>query len=204
MNSKIEWFLRRPAYQRALMILAIMLLVVAGFVFLFYLPQRETYANLVQQNEQVLSKLREDRRIAADLPRFKAEYEKMKEQLDQALTELPNEKEIPSLLTTIATLAKGNGLDVLLFKPESEKSKGFYAEVPVSLKLIGTYHQVARFFFDVSELPRIVNIDKVSMALGRSKAGATQLTVDCLAVTFRFIEAATGAAKGGNAKGGRK
>ena len=204
MNPKIDWFLRRPAYQRALMILGVMLLVAVGFVFAFYLPQQEEYANLVKQNDQVLSKLQEDRRIAADLPKFKAEYEKMQDQLNQALTELPNEKEIPSLLTTIATLAKGNGLDVLLFKPEKERPQGFYAEVPVSLKLVGSYHQIARFFFDVSELPRIVNIGQVSMTIGKGTGGGTQLAVDCLAVTFRFIEGAPTPAKGGKARGGRK
>lgn len=197
MNPKVEWFLRRPAYQRALMLLAVMALVGVAFVFLLYLPKVEEYSTLQKQNEQVQSKLQEDRRIAANLPRFKAEYERMKEQLDQALTELPNEKEIPSLLTTIATLAKENGLDVLLFKPEKERPQGFYAEVPVSLKLLGSYHQVATFFYAVSDLPRIVNIGKVSISLGKSGAGSTQLAVDCLAVTFRFLEGNPAPGKGG-------
>ena len=197
MNPRVEWFLKRPAYQRALMMLAVMVLVGVAFVFSLYLPKVEEYANLQKQNEQVQSRLQEDRRIAANLPRFKAEYERMKEQLDQALTELPNEKEIPSLLTTIATLAKENGLDVLLFKPEKERPQGFYAEVPVSLKLLGSYHQVAKFFYDVSDLPRIVNIGKVSMTLGKGGAGGTQLAVDCLAVTFRFLEGAPAPGKGG-------
>lgn len=203
MNPKVDWFLRRPAYQRALMILAIMVLVVVAFVFLLYLPKDEEYSTLQRQDQQILAKLQEDRRIAADLPRFKAEYEKMKLQLDQALTELPNEKEIPSLLTTIATLAKENGLDVLLFKPGAERPQGFYAEVPVSLKLQGTYHKVAKFFYDVGALPRIVNIGNVVMSLGRGEAGSTQLSVDCLATTFRFLEGAP-AGQGGKAKGGKR
>ncbi|AMV71819.1 type 4a pilus biogenesis protein PilO [Desulfuromonas carbonis] len=202
MNPRVEWFLRRPAYQRALMILAVMLLVVAAFVFLLYLPKDEEYSSLQQESEKVLAKLQEDRRIAANLPRFKAEYEKMKLQLDQALTELPNEKEIPSLLTTIATLAKENGLNVLRFKPGGERPQGFYAEVPVDLKLVGTFHQIAKFFYDVGDLPRIVNIGKVAMTLGRGGASAgAELSVDCLAVTFRFLEGSAPAApakKGGN------
>jgi type IV pilus assembly protein PilO len=197
MNPRVEWFLQRPAYQRALMLLAVIVLVAIAFVFLLYLPKVEEYSTLQKQNDQVLARLQEDRRIAANLPRFKAEYERMKKQLDQALTELPNEKEIPSLLTTIATLAKENGLDVLLFKPEQERPQGFYAEVPVSLKLLGSYHQVATFFYDVSGLPRIVNIGKVSMTLGKGGSGNTQLAVDCLAVTFRFLEGNEGSGKGG-------
>lgn len=203
MNPRVEWFLRRPAYQRALMMLAVMLLVVAAFVFLLYLPKDEEYSSLQKESEKVLAKLQEDRRIAANLPRFKAEYEKMKLQLDQALTELPNEKEIPSLLTTIATLAKENGLNVLRFKPGGERPQGFYAEVPVDLKLIGTFHQIAKFFYDVGDLPRIVNISKVAMTLGRGGASAgAELSVDCLAVTFRFLEGSAAAAPA--KKGGKK
>ncbi len=196
MNPRVEWFIKRPAYQRALMMLAVMALLVVAFVFLLYLPQDEEYSSLLQQNEKIIAKLQEDRRIAQDLPRFKAEYEKMNVQLAQALTELPNEKEIPSLLTTISSLAKDNGLDVLRFKPHGESPKGFYAEVPVELKLVGTYHQVARFFYDVGDLPRIVNIGKVVMALGKGGGANPELSVDCLAVTFRFLEGST-AAKGG-------
>lgn len=188
MNPRVEWFLRRPAYQRALMMLAVMVLVAVAFVFALYLPKDEELTNLQKENQRVLAKLQEDRRIAADLPRFKAEYQKMRQQLDQALTELPNEKEIPSLLTTIASLAKENGLDVLRFKPGAERPQGFYAEVPVDLKLNGTYHQVAKFFYDVGDLPRIVNIGKVSMAPARGTGDDNKLSVDCLAVTFRFLE----------------
>jgi len=185
------------------MMLAVMLLVVAAFVFLLYLPKDEEYSSLQKESEKVLAKLQEDRRIAANLPRFKAEYEKMKLQLDQALTELPNEKEIPSLLTTIATLAKENGLNVLRFKPGGERPQGFYAEVPVDLKLVGTFHQIAKFFYDVGDLPRIVNISKVAMTLGRGGASAgSELSVDCLAVTFRFLEGSAAAAPA--KKGGKK
>jgi type IV pilus assembly protein PilO len=188
MNPRIEWILRRPAYQRALMLLVLMVLVAVAFFFLLYQPMQEEYSQLQKRRDSLAAKLREDQSIAADLPRFKAEYEKMQKQLEQALTELPNEKEIPTLLTTIASLAKDNGLDVLRFKPGGEKPQGFYARVPVDLKLVGSYHQVAQFFYDVGHLPRIVNISDVTMGSARSSGGSTALSVDCLATTFRFLE----------------
>ncbi len=194
MNARVEWILKRPAYQRALLLLALCGGILAAFVVLVLLPQKEEYENLLKRNQTLLTKVADDRRIAADLPRFKAEYEKMEQQLEQALTELPNEKEIPALLTSIAALAKDNGLDVLRFKPGSEAPKGFYADVPVDLKLVGTFHQIASFFYAVGDLPRIVNIGNVTMA-GPKKAGSeTALSVDCLATTFRFIDAAEAAA----------
>lgn len=190
MNPRVEKFLKLPAYQRGLVLVVLLLLVVGGFVYFLYLPKHEEYQQVLQTAETLQAKLEQDRRIARDLPKFEAEYQRMQQQLDEALTQLPNEKEIPTLLTNIASLAKGQGLDVLRFKPGGEVAKGFYAEVPVELKLSGSYHQIALFFQEVGELPRIVNLGNLTMGGAKTVDGRTTLTVDCLATTFRFIESA--------------
>ena len=138
MNPRIEWLLKRPRYQRLLMLVAVLSVVAGLFIYLLLMPLQEEHSRLIQEDEALERKLVNDRRIASNLPKFKAEYENMVAQLDQALTELPNNKEIPKLLTSIAAAAKGNGLEVLFFKPGKETPKGFYAEVPVSLKLVGS------------------------------------------------------------------
>ncbi|MEZ4484943.1 MAG: type 4a pilus biogenesis protein PilO [Syntrophotaleaceae bacterium] len=140
-----------------------MALILVGFVYFVYLEKHKEYVKLEQTKSSRLAKLQEDRSIADNLPKFKSEYESMKRKLDKALAELPNQKEIPNLLTSIASLAKDNGLDVLQFKPGGEKPQGFYAEVPVSLKLVGSYHEVAMFAYDVSNMARIVNINNLKM-----------------------------------------
>jgi type IV pilus assembly protein PilO len=188
MNPRVEKFLKLPAYQRGLVLCIILFLVVGGFVYFLYLPKHEEYRQLLETGATLQTKLEQDRRIARDLPKFKAEYEKMQQQLAEALTQLPNEKEIPSLLTNIASLAKEQGLDVLRFKPRGEVPKGFYAEVPVELKLSGSFHQIALFFQSVGELPRIVNMGNLAMGNAKTTDGRTVLSVDCLATTFRFIE----------------
>lgn len=186
MNARVEWILKRPAYQRGLMLLGLVGVLIVGFVFLFYMPLLEEYSELEKKNYSLIAKVQGDRRIAADLPKFKAEFQKMEDQLKLSLAQLPNEKEIPTLLSSIASVAKDNGLEVLRFTPGNETPKGFYAEVPVSLKLKGTYHEVAMFFYAVGNLPRIVNLGNVSMGSGTDSG---TLSVDCLATTFRFIEA---------------
>jgi type IV pilus assembly protein PilO len=188
MNPRIEKILKLPFYQRILILATVVALIAGGFVYLVFLPQQEELARLQSRKEVLEKKVQEDRRIAADLGKFKAEYEKMKEQLDLALTELPNEREIPTLLTSIASIAKDNGLEVLRFKPGPEQSKGFYAEVPVELKLVGSFHEVAMFFFAVGDLPRIVNISRVNIGGAKVVDGRASLTIDCLATTFRFVE----------------
>jgi len=195
MDPRIEKILKLPTYQRVLILVVIVCLLVAGFYFLLYQGQLEEYARQEEKLKKVTTKLVENRRIAANLPMFKAEYEKLKSQLDKALTELPDKKEIPSLLTNIGALARQQGLDVLRFKPSKEVVKGFYAEVPVELKLTGAYHDVAMFFDSVGNLPRIVNIDGLKMAGAKVVDDRTSLSIDCRATTFRFIESAEGKAK---------
>ena len=197
MNPRVEKVLRLPAYQRALLLVLILALVVAGFVYLLYLPQQEAYQNLQRRHGALAARLDQERRIAHNLPEFKAEYAKMQKQLDDALAELPNKKEIPTLLTSISALANNSGLDVLRFKPDNEREKGFYAEVPVELSLVGTFPQVTSFFFAVGQLPRIVNISNVTMDGAKSQGGRNLLSVKCLATTFRFIEK-TATSKPGN------
>jgi type IV pilus assembly protein PilO len=115
----------------------------------------------------------------------------MEQQLESALSELPNDREIPTLLTSIASMAKDNGLEVLRFKPGKENPKGFYAEVPVELKLVGSFHQVAMFYQAVSNLSRIVNIGNLNIAVSGGKGNENLLSVECLATTFRFLEEST-------------
>jgi len=188
MNPRVEKILKLPVYQRALIICVLLVLVVGGFAYLLYLPKHEEYQRILDTGNALQAKLEQDRRIARDLPKFRAEYDRMKQQLEQALTQLPNQKEIPALLTSIASLAKDQGLDVLRFKPKGEVVKGFYADVPVELKLVGSYHQIALFFQAVGDLPRIVNVSNLMMGSAKMLGGQNTLSVDCLATTFRFIE----------------
>jgi len=200
MHPTIEKIFNWPLYQRLLLLAGVVALILAGFVYFVYLEKHKEYVQLEQKKSSRLAKLQEDQRIADNLPKFKSEYESMKRKLDRALAELPNEKEIPTLLTSIASLAKDNGLEVLRFKPGNENPKGFYAEVPVSLKLVGSYHEVAMFAYDVSNLARIVNINDLKMGAPKMSAGRNLLSVECLATTFRFVEGGTASNKNNKRK----
>lgn len=104
--------------------------------------------------------------------------------MKEALKLLPNEKEIPNLLRTITALGLDSGLEFVLFSPKSEVPKEFYYEIPVSIQVIGKYHNVAKFFDKVGRMDRIVNIHQVSM--NPNSELSTTLTTNCNAVTFRF------------------
>ncbi|WP_305042486.1 type 4a pilus biogenesis protein PilO [Geoalkalibacter sp.] len=188
MDPRIEKIFKLPRYQRALLLVLLIALIGAGFYFLVYSAQLEEVARLEREQETLTRRLEENRRIARNLDQVRAEYESLQQQLAKALIELPNEKEIPTLLTNISNLAREQGLEILLFKPMGEINRGFYAEVPVDIRLVGSYHDVAMFFHNVGQLPRIVNISNLSMESARREGGSSLLRVDCRATTFRFVE----------------
>lgn len=190
MNPNVEKALKLPAYQRVLLLVLLLVLIAGGCTWFVFLPQQEEYEQMQAENQRLQVKLQQDQRIANNLPKFKAEYEKMKVRLEEALTELPNKQEIPSLLTSLAAVAKDNGLDVVRFQPGGEVNRGFYADVPVSLKLVGTYHQTAMFSYAISKLPRIVNLNNLKLSPIKSEDGRAVLDITCNATTFRFVEQA--------------
>ncbi|PLX78359.1 MAG: pilus assembly protein PilO [Desulfuromonas sp.] len=188
MNPRIEKLFNLPLYQRLLILLVLVLLIAGGYVYMFFMPGMEEIQRLESQSHELDTKLQQDRRIANNLPKFKEEYLKMQEKLDEALTELPDKKEIPSLLTSIAAVAKESGLEIINFKPEPEQKKGFYAVVPVSLKMEGSYHEVAQFSYEIGNLSRIVNLGNLSLTAPKMRDDKMVLGVTCKATTFRFLD----------------
>ena len=188
MDPRIEKVLKLPTKQK-FALLAVVLVVEAALIFYgLYQPKMNAYAGLQQNLDDLQRQIQDNRRIANNLPRYKSEFEQLKKDLDAALTELPNQKEIPSLLTSISNAGKGAGLDFLLFRPKPEVPKDFYAEVPVDIGVSGTFYNMADFFLAVSKLPRIVNISNVNVSDIKTTGGRTVLKVNCLATTFRFLD----------------
>ncbi|MDD2539839.1 MAG: type 4a pilus biogenesis protein PilO [Desulfuromonadaceae bacterium] len=188
MDPNIEKILRLPTKQKIMILVLVSILEAAALVWFLFLPKytelNETKAQLVSLENEINEKTR----VANNLPKLKAEYDQLNQELVLALAELPNSKEIPSLLTSITTLGKSTGLDFLTFRPKPEITKDFYAEVPVDIVVSGSYFSVANFFAAVANLPRIVNITNVSFSDIKSVNNRMMTKVTCLATTFRFLD----------------
>jgi type IV pilus assembly protein PilO len=187
MDPRIEKIIKLPAKQKILIVAVIVAAEIAGAYFLALKPKQELLTQKLTTLDGLKGQIVELKRVAANLPRFKAEYEDLQKKLEAALTELPNQKEIPSLLTAITSAGKGAGLDFLTFRPKGEEPKDFYALVPVDIVVAGTFYNVMNFFNAVSALPRIVNIGNVNFDV-RTERGRTVTKVSCLATTFRFLD----------------
>jgi len=188
MNPKLEKLLKLPLYQRVAILAVLVVLLAGAFTWVVLLPEYEKMGEMDQEISRLEADLIQKQRIANNLPKFKAEFLKLEEQLKAALTQLPNKKEIPSLLTNLATIARDNGLDVVSFSPRAEVSKGFYAEVPGSVDLVGTYHQIAEFAQAVSKLSRIVNLSDLELSSPKVEGDVAVLKIKCKVTTFRFVD----------------
>jgi type IV pilus assembly protein PilO len=188
MDPNVEKILKLPTKQKIMILVLLSVIEAAALVWFLYLPKYKELDGLKTELTKLQGEISDKTRIANNLPKLQVEYEKLNQELAQALTELPNSKEIPSLLTSITTLGKNAGLDFLTFRPKAEVPKDFYADVPVDIIISGSYFSVANFFAAVSNLPRIVNITNVAFSDIKSVNNRMMTKVTCLATTFRFLD----------------
>jgi len=187
MDPQVEKILKLPGKQKLLILILLILIEAGAMVWFLYIPKYKEAQILKGDLDKLQAEVVEKTRVASNLPRMQAEYNMLNSELALALTELPNSKEIPSLLTGITSIGKNAGLDFLVFRPKGEAIKDFYAEVPVDISVSGSYFSVANFFAAVSNIPRIVNITNVSFAEIKNVNNRIMTRVNCLATTFRFL-----------------
>ena len=129
----------------------------------------------------------ENRQIAENRSLWEESVNRLNEELAKAVKELPNSREIPELLRRISSIGKKIGLEFLLFQPMPEITRDFYAEVPVRLKVQGSFHEVATFFDRVGKLNRIVNVKNITISDPEERSGKVMMTIQGTAVTYRFL-----------------
>lgn len=193
LNLNIEYIMKLPLSRRLLILAGINVFIIVIFYWFLINPKSNEIDELRKGLDDLSRKLAESRRIAKDIPRFQAEKEELEKKLKEALTQLPNEKEIPSLIESISNVGRTAGLKILLFKPGNEVPKDFYAEVPIRMIVQGSFKSLYNFWYRVSKLPRIVNISGISITTVETKERSPVLKAEFLATTFRFI---TSPAKG--------
>ena len=148
---------------------------------------------------QLDSQLAEKQAIAQNLNDRRREMDRLEQQLAEALTQLPESKDIDELLSQFNDLAKKSGIEITRVEPGPESPSGFFARIPVKLAVSGNYHEVAVFLQDISNMRRIVNVNNIHLASPTLKNEKVILKSDFLATTFRFLESNP---KPGNNSGG--
>ena len=175
-----------PITVKLAALVAVLLLMCVGYYFLMWTPLQEAIEQERVQVEHQRVLLKRNQRLASNIPKKKEEYKELQKQLKVALNMLPKKSQIPDLLESVTWAGKDSGLHFTSFKPGNEKVQSIYAEVPVSLTVLGTFKQLLTFLKRVGEMPRIVDIKNLSLMASTTNKGL--LSISGQAVTYRFVQ----------------
>lgn len=181
-----------------------LLILAAGFWFIIR-GEWEQYEQAQAQEAKLKSTYENKVALAINLTAYKQQMEEMRQTFGSLLRQLPDTTEVPDLLIDITQAGLGRGLEFVLFKPEKENPKEFYAELPISVKIRGNYHELAQFVSDVAALPRIVTFGDITIDHDKK---STKLVMSAKAKTYRYLDdaeiAKLAAAKKKTKKGRRR
>jgi type IV pilus assembly protein PilO len=158
--------------------------------------QQDTVKSLAGKEEQLKQEFSEKQAKSVNLEALQQQLDEMKDMLRQLLRQLPSKTEMPELLVDVSQTALSAGLQQELFQPGTEVPKDFYAEKPIQLKMIGTYHQFGAFISGVASLPRVViltmhdvSLTPLNAATKGAEPGPNQLLVlQGTVKTYRYLE----------------
>jgi len=189
LNTYFDKISKLRMIHRILIFAGTVVLIVGLYSWLVYIPKTGEIKTIKSELDRLEKNIRIARVRAKNLKRLEADLAKAQGDLKVAIKLLPTTSEIPSLLKNITKLGNDSNLEFLLFSPEKQISKEFYVEIPVSIEVLGSYHNVAIFFDKVGKLDRIVNVVDVNMI--PIKELSTTLKTSCKATTYRFKEGKT-------------
>jgi len=166
--------------------------IVVGTVYYFDTQDQLTGLFAVQAKEQELKAAFEAKqKKAANLDEYRQQLEDIEKSFGDLLRQLPNKTQVPDLLVDVSQTGLASGLEFELFKPGGETQKEFYAELPIEIRVLGSYMEFGTFISGLASLPRIVTIHNIKIVPRKdSSAGGKNkpLAMDALVKTYRYLD----------------
>jgi type IV pilus assembly protein PilO len=150
--------------------------------------QQEALAGIEKKEQEQLDVLDARQKKAANLNALKEQMKEMEQSFGDMVKQLPNKTEVAGLLIDISQTGLASGLEFKLFKPGGEAPKEFYAELPINISVVGSYHQFGEFVSGVAALPRIVTTHDINITPMDASAESPQLQMTAVAKTYRALE----------------
>lgn len=173
-----------PLAPRAAVILGLFLLLLAAGWWFDWKSQVEELETRQQEEARLKTEYLDKKKQAVNLEEYRKQLAEIDKTFGTLLKQLPNKAEMEALLVDINQAGLGRGLQFELFKPGRETFRDFYAELPITLKVTGNYHDLGAFSADVAKLSRIVSLTDIAVA--PDKGG--QLKMDAIAMTYRYLD----------------
>ena len=173
-------------------------LVIIGLVWYFWVAdQRTQLEGLVRKQDDLKKQFEDKQGRAANLEPLKHQLAQMELMLQQMLRQLPSKNEMPDLIVDVSQTALATGISNELFQPGPETAKEFYAEKPINLRMVGTYHQFGAFVSGVASLPRVVIMTMHNISLTPRAGKPGLLVLQGTIKTYRYLDDEEMAAAGG-------
>jgi type IV pilus assembly protein PilO len=175
-------------------ILAFLLVIILAIGYFLLIKAKTEQLELVQKRETALRVEFENKQEkAANLEAYEAQLAEMQELLETMFRQLPSRTEMDKLLVDVSQTALGAGIDVQLFQPNAETHHDFYAERPISIRMLGDYHQFGEFVSGVASLPRVVILTMHDISLRKATnqdigGGDGRLILEGTVKTYRYID----------------
>src|SRR3954470_16505880 len=168
---------------------AICFILVTGllFYFLVWSDQKPKLDQAVAQEQELRNTFQTKHSKAVNLAVYQQQLDDIERSFGALLRQLPGKTEVPSLLVDISQVGVGAGLEEKLFQPSPEIKKDFYAELPIKIRLTGSYHQMGEFVSGIAALPRIVTLHDITIKPD-NKDSYDQLSFELTAKTFRYLD----------------
>ncbi|QHE87999.1 type 4a pilus biogenesis protein PilO [Hydrogenophaga sp. BPS33] len=197
-NDPSQW----PGLPRNLLFVAVCVAVIAGLWFAWLKSSDEELIAEKAREEQLREDYRKKLVQAVNLDALRKQLEQVQQYVTQLEKQLPSKAEMDALLSDINQAGLGRSLQFELFRPGQVSVKEYYAELPIAVRVTGTYHDIGLFAADIANLSRIVTLNNLSLTPVRDREGV--LTMDCTAKTFRYLDQEEIAAQQQAAKGTKK
>jgi type IV pilus assembly protein PilO len=181
-----------PIVPKMVALLVFFVAIVAGSYWFDWRIQLADLDGARQKEQELRVVFLDKQKQAVNLDAYRQQLATIEEEFGEMLKQLPNKSEMEALLTDINQAGLGRGLQFQLFKPAQAETKSeFYAELPITIKLTGTYHDMGAFASDISQLPRIVTLNDLALTSGKEG----ELVMDATARTYRYLDEAEIAAQ---------
>jgi len=167
--------------------IAFVALSLLGLYFFVWNEQRPELERRQAEELQLRGEFRDKHAKAVNLEVYKQQLKDIERSFGALLRQLPGKTEVPSLLVDISQTGLAAGLQEKLFQPEAEVKKDFYAELPIKIKLTGSYHQFGEFVSGIAALPRIVTLHDIDIKPD-NKDAYDQLALELTAKTYRYLD----------------
>ena len=184
-----------PLPVKAVLLIAVFVLILGAGYWFLWKPALEELDQAKAKETELRQVFLDKKKQAINLDLYKQQMVDIEKTFGTLLKQLPDKSQMDGLLTDINQAGLERGLEFELFKPGQEVQRDFYAEMPISIKVVGAYHNLGLFASDVSRLSRIVTLNNLSITSGGKGVKDNALVMEAVAKTYRYLDPSEVASK---------